>query len=78
MSKLSELTFKDLLELTIAKAHEAQKPNRTFKYLYSLAVNVDEGNTQLLNGRQKESLLEILSECLLDIDKSKEPGNNPL
>lgn len=71
MRTISELNFKELLELTISKALEAKKPNRTLRYLYALGVSLDEKQIGFPTTNHRISLLEILSESLTDIRNLK-------
>lgn len=65
---IKTLGLKSLIELAIKRAHEVKKPNRTFKYLYSLAAQMDAGKLHTFNGA-RESLYKILEECEVEAKK---------
>lgn len=72
MKSIQDLNFKQLLSLAIDKSHQAKKPNRTLRYLYSLAVSLDEGQENFPRTSHRMSLLEILCECASVIQSQKD------
>lgn len=72
--KYENLDLEKLLRLAIQLSYEAKKPPRTMVFLYSLLKNIEEGETHLIKGRQRQSVENILDESLNILNKREENG----